>query len=361
MITLFCVRPTGFNIGNDTIYLGLRHLVRQTFGTGVNLVQVPAVRGEAGSALYGLLPKSIHQMNQYGHGVIVGGGNLYENGTLDIDIHALGALRPPLMLFSLSHGRIFDRRGRLVPRTYAMRPEVIRALNAQSAISLVRDDATLGHLRALGVEDAVLAGCPSMLVSQLPSLASATGAGGDSGTLLSVRNPRLMSVPVREEARVRAAVTGLIEALEADGHGPVRVLCHDTRDLEFASSLGSVPYVLPDDVHGYLDLLRRARLVVSFRLHAFVPCASFGTPAINISYDERSQSLMRTIGFADWDIDFLRTSDLVGVVRDRCGRLNTYDFLRLRSRGLWDDHERAMRAAMGRFSDLVRTYEQDTT
>ena len=28
----------------------------------------------------------------------------------------------------------------------------------------------------------------------------------------------------------------------------MRVLCHDTRDLEFASSLGCADYVLPDDV-----------------------------------------------------------------------------------------------------------------
>jgi hypothetical protein len=358
--TLFCVRPTGFNIGNDTIFLGLRHLVRQTFGSGVNLVHVPAVKGEAGSVLYGLLPQSIHQMNQYGHGVIVGGGNLYENGALDVNVHALGALRPPLMLFSLSHGRIFDRRKQLVPRTDAMPPEVIRALNARAALSVARDDATLAHLQSFGIAHAALGGCPSMLVSQLPQAHAPAMAVANGGTLLSVRNPRLMSVPLRDEARVHSTISRLIEALTADGRGPVRVLCHDTRDLEFASSLGPVDYLLPDDVYAYLDLLRRARLVVSFRLHAFVPCVSFGTPAVNISYDERSQSLMRTIGFADWDIDFLGAGDVVERVLDRCRRLQAYASLRDRSRALWDDHERTMRDAMTRFAGLVRSYEEDT-
>ena len=44
MTTIFCVRPTGFNIGNDTIFAGLRHLLRGAFGEPVNLVHVPAVR-----------------------------------------------------------------------------------------------------------------------------------------------------------------------------------------------------------------------------------------------------------------------------------------------------------------------------
>ena len=40
-----------------------------------------------------MLPETIHQMNLHGHGVIVGGGNVYENGGLDVDVHALRELR----------------------------------------------------------------------------------------------------------------------------------------------------------------------------------------------------------------------------------------------------------------------------
>ena len=42
MITLFCVRPRGFNVGNDTIFIGLRHLLREAFDGLVNIVQVPS-------------------------------------------------------------------------------------------------------------------------------------------------------------------------------------------------------------------------------------------------------------------------------------------------------------------------------
>ena len=134
-----------FNIGNDAIFLGVRHLLRAAFGVPINIVQVPAVESDGHGTLSGLLSKAIHQMNQYGHGVVVGGGNLYENGELDLDVHALAALRLPLMLFSLSHGRIYNHRHELVPRSDAMPSPVVVALNEQAALSVVRDDATLEY------------------------------------------------------------------------------------------------------------------------------------------------------------------------------------------------------------------------
>jgi hypothetical protein len=87
--TLFCVRPQTLNIGNDAIFMGMRQLLREAFGDSLNIVQVPAMRPRGGDALGGLLPETLHQMNLYGDGVIVGGGNLYENGELDLDVHAL--------------------------------------------------------------------------------------------------------------------------------------------------------------------------------------------------------------------------------------------------------------------------------
>jgi len=355
LITLFCVRPRRFNIGNDAIFLGVRHLLRAAFDVPINIVQVPGAENDGHASLSGLLPKAIHQMNLYGHGVVVGGGNLYENGGLDVDVHALAALRLPLMLFSLSHGRIYNQRHELVPRTDAMPPPVVVALNQQAALSVARDDATFEYLHALGVTKSVMGGCPSLLLGQLP-LPVPSGPEMSAGTLLSVRHPQLTSIPLRNEARMHGTVLRLVEMLESDGFGPVRILCHDTRDLMFASSLGDLEYIVPDDVYSYLALLRRARLVVSFRLHAFVPCLSFGTPAINISYDERSLSLVRTLGFESWDIDFVRSSDVVAEVRDRCCRLDAFANQRLDARPLWQQLETVMTSAMSSFAGLVNAY-----
>ncbi len=355
MTTIFCVRPTGFNIGNDTIFVGLRHLLRGAFGEAVNLVHVPAVRGEAGSSLYGLLPASVHQMNQYGHGVVVGGGNLYENGGLEVNTQALAALRLPLMLCGLSHGRIYDQRHRLLPRTDAMANSTTVALNAAASISLVRDDATLSYVQALGIDTAKLAACPSLLLGELPSTpgASSIPAGG---TLLSIRSPRLMSIPPRDEARVHGVVRRLLDELHRLGRGPVRLLCHDIRDLEFAASFDGVDYILPDDVQAYLQALREAQLVVSFRLHAFVPCVAFGTPAINISYDERSVSLVRTLGFDTWDVNVVTSADPAGEVLERCARLDDYAALRTAQRPTWDAFTSVMRESAAAFAEDVRWY-----
>ena len=349
MITLFNVRPKGLNVGNEAIFVALRHLLRETFGGLVNIVSVPAEGG-------GLQPRSIHEMNLYGHGVIVGGGNLFENGQLDVDPNALRALRPPLMLFSLSHGRIYDHRHQLVSRTDALPDTMISALHERAAFSLVRDDATLAHLRGLGLESPVLGGCPTLLLSQLAMPRPDLGAGASNGVLVSVRHPQLMSIPLRDQARLHADMVGLIAALESMDLGPVRILCHDTRDLTFASSLGNVEYILADDIYAHLELLRAARLVVSFRLHAFLPCLSFGTPAINISYDERSLSLVRTIGLGEWDIDYVRTSDVVAVVRDRCARLGDLERLRAQAQPRWRELEQVMRDRLAAFADLVRAY-----
>ncbi len=355
VITLFSVRPRGFNIGNDTIFLGLRHLLREAFDGLVNIVQVPAASSGQSGELFGLEPRTVHDMNLYGHGVIVGGGNVYENGQLAVDPNALRALHPPLMLFSLSGGRIYNHRSELVRRTDAMPDNIITALHARADISVARDDATLEQLRALGLSTPLLGGCPSMLLRDVP-LAQPDVAPPSNGCLLSVRHPRLMSIPLRHQARLHATVVDLLDALEAEGFGPVRILCHDTRDVAFASSLGDIEYILADDIHSQLSILRSAPLVVTFRLHAFLPCASFGVPAINISYDERSLSLVRTIGMAPWDIDLIRSDDVVSDVRDRCRRLDDYQRLREEARPRWAALEAVMREQMQTFAAMVRSY-----
>lgn len=358
MMTIFCVRPKRFNLGNDAIFLGLRHLVRHAFGGQVNLVQVPAIESAEEDALSGLTAKTIHEINLYGHGVIVGGGNLYENGQLRVDTHALGALRPPLMLFSLSHGRIYDHHHQLVRRTDSMPPDVVSALNSRAALSLARDQATLDYLRGLGC-DAILSGCPTLLLSDVALPRPDLDQASTEGTLLSIRHPSLMSIPLRDQARLHSAIADMIAALEAEDFGPVRILCHDRRDLSFASSFDA-EYLFPDDVYSYLEILRRARLVVSFRLHAFLPCLSFGTPAVNLSYDERSRNLVRTIGLERWDIDFVRTPDVIRDVRDRCRRLDDLARLRREAQPIWDELERSMSSAINRFADLARAYAAES-
>src|SRR5687768_5182078 len=100
MITVFHIRPQGYNIGNETIRVATRRLLETTFGQVVNLITLPATAHFEGGQRAGLSARTIHEINQFADGVIVGGGNLYENGQLSVDLTALAAMAPPLILFS---------------------------------------------------------------------------------------------------------------------------------------------------------------------------------------------------------------------------------------------------------------------
>jgi hypothetical protein len=352
MLNIFCVRPCGLNVGNELIGSALRRMLTNAFASEVNLISVPAATGEEGDWLAGLGARAVHEMNLYGHGVVLGGGNLYENGRLDVDLHALACLRPPLLLSSLSYGRIYDHRQRLTTRTDAMPDERIVALNRRSMGSLVRDEATLAHLRALGIADAQVGGCPTMFAGELISPAHEP----PSGALVSIRSPHLMNIALADQARVPGELRRIVDALEQLGLGPVRLLCNDKRDMAFAASLGDLEFVLPSDVPSYLELLQRARLVVSFRLHAFVPSLSLGTPAVNISYDERALSLVRTLGLGGWDIDFVQERDVAASVVDRVERLDELAELRETARPGWRALEQTARDSLDAFAGAARAY-----
>lgn len=350
---IFWIRPRRHNVGNDTIAYALRGLLRAGLGSDVNLLPVAATSGEDDGWLTGLTAETVHEMNLYGHGVVVGGGNVYENNGLDVDVEALRALRPPLMLCSLSYGRVFDDHGHLRRRTDAMPRAVVRALGEQAVVSVARDQRTLFYLRELGLEGARLGGCPSMCLRDafLPPPLDSRGE-----VLVSIRTPRLMSVPLRDQARVASDVARLVAALRERDLGPVRLLCHDRRDVPFAAAFTEIDYVLPDDVIQYLARLQSASLVVAFRLHAFLPCLAMGVPAVNVSYDERSAGMMRTLGLEEWDVPFLAEPDLTGAVLDRADRMDDLERLRTERAPAWRELEDALHAAIRDFGAAVDSY-----
>src|SRR5206468_4839530 len=115
--------------------------------------------------------------------------------------------------------------------------DVVLALNDRAFGSVARDEATLTYLRELGVTTAVLGGCPTLFLDELLHHQQASPrTSTEASTLLSIRHPELMSIPIEGQARVQDEIREIIERLSAEGHGPVRLLCHDKRDLAFATS-----------------------------------------------------------------------------------------------------------------------------
>ena len=354
MVNIFCIRPKGFNIGNDVIYQGTLAFLQEAFGPLVNVISLPATSRYESHAKAGLTPRTVHEINQYGHGVIVGGGNLYENGELEVNAGALDALEVPLLLFSLGAGRIYNRHHELVPRTDSMAPATARLLDEKAAYSLARDDATAEMLRRMGCTKVDVGGCPTLFIgehlSRIPSFRDVREV------LLSVRTPELMNIPLPDQARVRTDVLAIIELMRKRCGCEVKLLCHDHRDLAFAASFEGVDYLYTDDALTYLGWLRSCRLNVSYRLHAAIPCLSMGTPTISISYDERALSLMQTVGFGDWDINMVTTPDVAGAVANRLDRLAEVPDLRRAAQSCWRGLRERMADTFRRFADDVLTF-----
>jgi hypothetical protein len=357
MINLFCIRPHGFNVGNDVIFLGLQHFLRESFGEVVNLISLPATSRYESQAKAGLTAKTIYEMNQYGHGVIVGGGNLYENGELDVNLDALPSLEVPLLLFSLSRGRIYNRRLQLVPRTDAMPERVIQALHRKACRSLARDQATFTFLQRIGC-DPVLGGCPTIFVDRMANRLPPLAECDRNTALISIRNPALMSIPLEKQAQVYQDILEMIGFLRRDGFSDVRLLCHDHRDIGFAASFPDIEYVYTGDVYTYLALLRACALNITYRLHSMLPCLSFGTPTIKISYDERALSLVDTLGFGEWNIDLMQTRDVPAKVRERYRHLKDLRTLRSSVRPIWEKLNHSMLDGFRHFATEVRAYRQ---
>ena len=93
MITIANIRPWGHNIGNDAINFALRQMLYEVFGRLVTVVDYPATNKHETTAKAGLTKGTIHEINKFVDGVILGGGNLYENDEIDVDYNALKTLR----------------------------------------------------------------------------------------------------------------------------------------------------------------------------------------------------------------------------------------------------------------------------
>jgi len=331
-LNIFFVRPTTRNIGNDVIGYAAAELLYEVFGVETNIVSIPALKGPQ---FGGLVPRQIYDMNRLADGVVVGGGNLLENGQLSYDAQAVEALRPPMMLMALSHGRITGRSGGLEDRTDALHPSVIRHLVRRSAVAMVRDNASQAILRDLGSE-VVVGGCPTLF---LPPNSENWEPKGD--VLISVRHPSRMSVPPSLQWRIADDIRSLITALRAEYSRDVLLVCHDYVDLEFAAGFPDAAPAYFDDVGRYMSALRNCVLHVSYRLHGFLPCLAFGTHSIHMSYDERGRSMLSTVGMESWDIDLLRERDCITAVMDRARAVDRYSSAR--------------RAALPMIADLRQT------
>ena len=260
------------------------------------------------------------------------------------------------MLFSLSRGRIYNRLDELVDRTDVMTDRALRALNEKAMFSLARDEATLNYLRGLGLTKPVLGGCPTVYLDRIAQRLPNVAEADRNCTLVSVRHPSLMNISLQRQMLVHDEIAGILKLLNEQGHNDIRLLCHDHRDIPFAASFGNIPYVYIPDPHAYLALLQHCRLNVTYRVHSALPCLALGTPFIKLSYDERAISLMETVGFGEWNIDIVKSADVVGDVADRLAHLDRIQAIKVSAKARWATLKQTQDSAMTQFAEAVRAH-----
>jgi polysaccharide pyruvyl transferase WcaK-like protein len=225
-------------------------------------------------------------------------------------------------------------------------------LNRKAAVSLSRDKATYEYITSLGVDN-FLAGCPTLFINEIPQHLVPLLDSDKTDALISIRNPSLMSVPVSFQYQMREDLLETVSLLQRSGYTKIKILCHDHRDIPFADSL-NIDYLYTEDVFTYLSYLRNTKLNITYRLHAFIPCLAFDIPTINISYDQRSISMLETIGVSNWNINML-TDNVTEKIKDRIKNLSELELLKKQARAtVWEGLKHAMLGGCETFAKFVR-------
>jgi len=354
MINLYCIRPKGFNIGNDVIHLALNHFIKSSFNQNLNIISIPATSKYESQKKAGLNPQTIYEINQFGHGLIIGGGNLYENGELEINQTALKALDVPFMIFSLSRGKIYNKNHELVDRTDVMTDSNIISINKKADISLSRDIATYEYIKNLGCDN-ILGGCPTLFINEIPQHMVPISEVDKTDALISIRTPGLMSIPVENQYALRDQLLNIINTLKDKGYNNIKFLCHDHRDIPFAASFKEVKYLYTDDVYTYLTYLKNTRLNITYRLHSFLPALAFDVPTIKLSYDQRALSMLETVGMNEWNINILKQDSVEEVKKRICSLGDLNNIKKDLKKDLWPELRETIVSNFNKYADLIQS------
>lgn len=356
MINIFNIRPKGLNVGNDAIFVAMRHYIYKAFGSLVNIIEIPATKRYETGGLAGLTSKTIYEMNRSGDGVILGGGNLYENGEIDIDTESLKALDIPLMVYSVSRGRIFNKNKKLVDRTDVISDSKLRAISDAADLNLVRDTATSSYIsNNLNIDNVSVGACPTLFLGKYINFSIEENFIKkfiSDKVVISIRNPNLMSIPANYQQQVRDDINDMIDYANRKLDKEAIILCHDLRDIDYAESI-SCDHIYTGDVYTYLTIIKLSYLLITYRLHSFLPALSYKKNAIKISYDERALSLIDTYSLGSWNINMLEDNVMDSVI-DRIDNMDKLNELIETNQTEWSLIDKKIENGFNDFASLVR-------
>jgi polysaccharide pyruvyl transferase WcaK-like protein len=218
-----------------------------------------------------------------------------------------------------------------------MPDDTIKALHHYADASIARDEATNNYYNSIGINNSVMGGCPTIFMNEWFDDKFHHIHDQDDVSYISIRNPGQMNIPLKQQLMIPKLITDIYAMLKEHGHKNVMMLCHDQRDISFAESVDGIGYHYTSDIYEYLSLIKKARIIVSMRVHSSLPSAALKTPFINISYDQRGESLMRSIGLEDWDIDLIHCNNIMHEIDNRLRSLDNIDIFHNKNIDLWNE------------------------
>lgn len=287
--------PHTFNVGDHFVIHSLRQHIRKHIPNAVFMPRSIS-QNRGWGAPFRLRGENIGFSNKYADAVIVGGSDNYRNWALRIDGEEIKKLQPPLFLLGLGVSSNNLNEKPLIGQDKYFQD--IKNTNEKALISTVRDQLSLDFLRSLGIEKAVMTGCPSLFLSE---------------TNRFIHNPKgdlILTFPfpvnkqvMPERFEILLKLIGII--LKRYGKEKVVIACHDDRDLPAVQEFFPNARIFYSNyTEDYYPIYQNALMVLGSRLHGNLMAASQGTPFLNIDIDIRGQGFTKTFGLERWNLEY---------------------------------------------------------
>jgi exopolysaccharide biosynthesis predicted pyruvyltransferase EpsI len=357
-LNIAILRPFGGNVGNHVINRSVKYLLKnQNPFDELNIIDIPASKKLDSGLFSGLDKNSVFYLNEVADGIIIGGGNLFENGEVDAEPVALRALRPPLMLFSNSLGRIIGRHDNYIDRSDSSNTATLKELHDTSRIALARDSSTVKVLADRHGCVAELGWCPTIHTDVAYGPLLPTTAKSKK-IYISIRNPDRISGSDFQKYRVTNAIEELILLVSREYGAEAIILCNDLRDLKYAMYLNkryNTKFEYTADDVEFVTKLKSAKLVFSFRLHTTIPCVALGTNVLNFSYDERAECLISDLELNNQSVTLtnIKPEDICFAVKEKLKNENITKPI------IWKKISKYQKEKLSNFMSLAHRYQSN--
>lgn len=287
--------PHTFNAGDHFVIQSIRKNLKKYLPNAI-FIPKPCAINRGWGAPFRLQKENIGFSNKYADAVIVGGSDNYKNWSLRIDGKEIEKLHPPLFLIGLGVASDNLNEQPLIKKSKYLND--IQKTNERAVVSTVRDKATLNFLKKIGINKAILTGCPSLYLEDNRKI----HFNKNSYIILTFPFPvNKKQLPERYKK-----LWSIIKAITKNfNNHKIIISCHDDRDVPIASEIFQKTKIFFSNyVEDYYELYRNAAIVVGARLHGTLLSATVGTPFLNINVDLRGQSFTKTFSLKDWNVNY---------------------------------------------------------